>query len=204
MNGMVNKNLRRKLNELRLYCVYVEEGCKWIGDLSKLEQHLAIVDIKGECQFVIVKCTVSEQCKVTVTRKSIADHTKGYCQYRQFKCKHCNYQTYLVVTKEHFHQCPNYPVPCPNNCSTNTYLRGELGTHLASCPEQEVDCTFSEIGCKDKLNYRLLQQHLDINILQHQMVMCQAYRSMQQDKKKLEEQVACMSYKRFGNYNEEN
>ena len=154
---------------------------------------------------MIVKCTVSEQCKVTVTRKSIADHTRRYCQYQQFRCEHCDYRsTYPVVTTEHFDQCPNYPVPCPNNYSKNTYPCGELGTHLASCPEQEVDCTFSEMGCKDKLKRRLLQQHLDSNILQHQMVMCQAYRSRQQDKKKLEEQVACMSYKRFGNYNEEN
>ena len=183
-----------KLNELKLYCVYIEAGCKWIGDLGKLEQHLAIVDIKGECQFVMVKYTVSEQRKVTVTRKSIADHTRRYCQYRQFRCEHCYYRsTYLVVTKEHFDQCPNYPVPYPNNCFKNKYPHGKLGTHLASSPEQEVDCTFSEMGYKGKLKRSLLQQRLDTNIPQHQMVMCQAYRSMQQDKKKLEEQVACLT-----------
>ena len=194
VNGMVNKNLRRKLNELKLYCIHNEAGCKWIGDLGKLEQHLVIGEIKGECQYVLVRCTVSEQCKVTAPRKSITDHSKYHCQYRQFKCEYCKYQsTYLVVTTQHFDQCPKYPVPCPNKCSKQTYQRSQLVTHLASCPEQEVDCTFSEMGCKEKLKRRLLQQHLDTNMLQHQMVMCQAYRSLQQDKKKLEEQVACLT-----------
>ena len=194
VNGMVNKNLRRKLNGLKLHCIHTEAGCKWIGNLGKLEQHLANGEIKGECQYVMVKCTVSEECKVTVTRKSIADHNKNCCEYRQFKCEHCDYQsTYLVVTTKHFDQCPKYPVPCPNKCSKQTYPHGQLDIHLASCPEQEVDCTFSEMGCKEKLKRRLLQQHLEASMLQHQMVMCQAYHSLQQDKEKLEEQVACLT-----------
>ena len=90
-----------------------------------------------------------------------------------------------------------YPVLCPNNCSKQTHPRCQLNTHLASCPEQEVYCTFSGVGCKEKLKRRHLQQHLTTNILQHQSIMCQAYHSqnretsqLQQDKNNLEEQVA--------------
>ena len=193
LNGIINKNLRRKLNELKLYCIHTEAGCKWIGDLAKLEQHLAIGEIKGECQFIMVKCPVSELCNVMLARKSITDHANNVCQYRQFRCEHCCYQsTYLMITTEHYGQCLNYPMSCPNSCSNQTHPRGQLDTHLASCPEQEVDCTFSEMGCKEKMKRWVLQQHLAANMLQHQVIMFQAYCSVQQDKKKLEEQVACL------------
>ena len=53
------------------------------------------------------------------------------------------------------------------------------------------------MGCNEKLKHRHLQQHLTTNILQHQLIMCQAYHSqnretaqLQQDKNNLEEQVA--------------
>ena len=198
---MINKNLRRKLNELKVYCMHKETGCKWIGDLGKLEQHLAIGKNDGECHFVMVKCTVSELCKVKILRNALNNHTNNVCQYRQFRCEHCGYQsTYLVITTEHYDQCPDYPVLCPNNCSKQTYPRGQLDAHLTLCPEQEVDCTFSEMGCKEKLKRRQLQQHLTTNSLQHQMIMCQAYRLqnetialLQQDKRKLEEQVSCLA-----------
>ena len=162
---------------------------------------MAIGKSDGECQLVIVKCTISDLCKVNILRNALKDHTNNVCQYRQFRCEHCGYQsTYLVITTEHYDQCPDYPVLCPNNCSKQTYPRGQLYTHLALCPEQEVDCTFSEMGYKEKLKCRQLQQHLTTNSLQHQMIMCQAYclqneaiALLQQDKKKLEEQVACLT-----------
>ena len=201
LNGIINKGLRRKLNELKVYCMHKETGCKWIGDLGKLEQHLAIGKNDGECQFVMVKCTISDLCKVKILRNALNNHTNNVCQYRQFRCEHCGYQsTYLVITTEHYDQCPDYPVLCPNNCSKQTHPRGQLDAHLTLCPEQEVDCTFSEMGCKEKLKRRQLQQHLTTNSLQHQMIMCQAYRLqnetialLQQDKQKLEEQVACLT-----------
>ena len=41
LNGIINKGLRRKLNELKVYCMHKETGCNWIGDVGKLEKHLA-------------------------------------------------------------------------------------------------------------------------------------------------------------------
>ena len=201
LNGIINKSLRRKLNELKVYCMHKETGCKWVGDLGKLEQHLAIGETDGECQFVVVKCTISDLCEAKILRNVLKSHINNACQYRQFKCEHCGYQsTYLVITTEHYDQCPDYPVLCPNNCSEKSYPHSQLDTHLASCPEQEVDCTFSEMGCKEKVKRRQLQQHLTTNSLQHQLIMCQAYRLqnetialLQQDKRKLKEQVAYLT-----------
>ena len=94
-----------------------------------------------------------------------------------------------------------YPLHCPNNCSSKqTFPRHQLDTHIASCPEQKVDCTFSELGCEEKFKRHMLQQHLSTNMLQHQLIMCKAYNSqneiitlLQQEKKSLEEKVASLT-----------
>ena len=84
LNGIVNKNLRRKLNELKI-CLHKETGCKWIGDLGKLKQHLAIEESDGECQFAMVKCGL---CKVKISRNAFKSHINNTCEHRQFKCEH--------------------------------------------------------------------------------------------------------------------
>ena len=130
LNGMINKSLIRKLNELKVYCTHKETGCNWIGDLGKLEKHLGVGESSGECQFVAIQCTVSNLCKVKILRNSLKHHVDNVCQYRHFKCKHCDYQsTYLMITTEHFDQCPKYPLHCPNNCSMQTVPRDQLYRH---------------------------------------------------------------------------
>ena len=54
----------------------------------------------------------------------------------------------------------------------STYPRIELKDHIDECPEQEIQCTFSEMGCKEKLKRRMLQQHLVDGVILHQTVMC--------------------------------
>ena len=201
LKGMINKSLRRKLNELKVYCVHEKMGCNWIGNLGKLDEHLAIGQSDGECQFVMIKCTVY-LCREKFLRKFLKLHNDNDCQYRQFQCVYCGYQSTLFkITSEHYDKCPEYPLHCPNNCcSKQTYPRHQLDTHLASCPEQEVDCTFSKLGCKEKFKRHMLQQHLSTNMLQHQLIMCKTYNSqnemitlLQQEKKSLEEKVASLT-----------
>ena len=188
--GVINKHFKRKLNELKVYCIHRKEGCKWKGDYGKLNQHLATDKIKGECQFVILKCPLSTMCGIQLPRKSLIHHTKNICAYREFSCKHCGFlSSYHVVTTQHINKCVNYPISCPNECSKQTYPRSQLKSHLTSCPEQMVDCNFKEMGCKVILKRHLLQQHLESNSLQHQMIMCQAFKSLQRDKEVLERKV---------------
>ena len=190
LNGVVNKHFKRKLNELKVYCTHKKEGCKWKGDYGKLNQHLATEKINGECQFVFLKCPLSTMCGIRLPRKSLIHHTKNVCAYREFSCKHCGFlSSYHVVTTQHVNKCVNYPMTCPNECSKQTYPRSQLKSHLASCPEQTVDCNFTEVGCKAKMKRHLLQQHLESNSLQHQMIMCQAFKSLQRDKEELERKV---------------
>ena len=97
--------------------------------------------------------------------------------------------TYQNITTLHVNKCTKYPLLCLNNCSNQTYPRDQLNTHLSSCPEQEVECTFVEVGCKEKVKHWALQQHLNTNLLQHQLVMCRTIREMKKEKQEVDEQL---------------
>ena len=156
----------------------------------KIEQHLNIGKENGECQFVVVECPVSVECKEYFQRKNLKNHVNNNCKYRQTQCMYCGFvSTYQNITTSHPKQCTKFPLCCPNKCSQQTYPRNQLSTHLASCPEQEVDCTFSEMGCKEKIKRRVLQEHLEINSLQHQLIMCQAFKEMKKGKQEVDEQL---------------
>ena len=189
-SGFIDKRFERQLNELKVYCIYKPKGCDWVGNFCKIEQHLSIGEENGECQFVVVECPVSIGCKECIPRKKLENHVNNSCKYRQTQCMYCGFlNTYQNITTSHPKQCTKFPLHCPNECSDQTYPRDQLDTHLASCPEQEVDCTFSEMGCKEKIKRRVLQEHLDTNLLQHQLIMCQAFKEMKKDKQEAEEQL---------------
>ena len=188
--GFIDKRFERQLNELKVYCIYRPKGCDWVGNFGKVEQHLNIDEENGECQFVVVECPVSVECKEYFQRKNLENHVNNNCKYRQTQCMYCGFvNTYQNITTSHPKQCAKFPLCCPNKCSHQTYPRNQLGTHLASCPEQEVDCTFSEMGCKEKFKRRVLQEHLETNLLQHQLIICQAFKEMKKDKQEVEEQL---------------
>ncbi|XP_065901808.1 TNF receptor-associated factor 6-like isoform X2 [Dysidea avara] len=201
---MVDKNFMRQLYGLKVLCIYEDKGCVWIGDYGKIENHLQLGKEKGECEFVMVKCPLSIQCKESIARKVLTDHVTNVCKYRQFSCKFCGFlSTYEVVTTLHKDECEYYPIPCPNYCSKDTYPRCQVKYHIANCPEQEVACTFSEIGCKEKMKRQMLQKHLGDNTILHQTMMCRTIteqmnklesqnttiRDLEKDKKELESKV---------------
>ena len=189
-NGFIDKRFERQLHELKVYCLYASKGCTWVGNLGKLDYHLNIGRENGECQFVVIECPISVECKEHFLRKHLLNHIDKLCKYRQVECIYCGFaSTYQNITTLHAKNCTKYPLLCPNNCSNQTYPRDQLNAHLASCPEQEVDCTFSEVGCKKKVKRWALQQHLDNNLLQHQVVMCQTIREMKREKQEVEEQL---------------
>ena len=188
--GFIDKRFERQLNELKVYCIYMPKGCDWVGNFGKIEQHLSIGKENGECQFVVVECPVSVECKEYFLRINLENHVNNNCKYRQVQCMYCGFvNTYQNITTSHPKQCTKFPLHCPNECSDQTYPRDQLKAHLASCLEQEVDCTFSEMGCKKKIKRRVLQEHLESNLLQHQLIICQAFKEMKKDKQEVEEQL---------------
>ena len=75
---MANKGLKRTLNEFRVDCPHRLNGCEWVGELGKLNEHLhSDPQPQLRCQFLVVPCVLHHAgCEVTLPRKDMADHMK--------------------------------------------------------------------------------------------------------------------------------
>ena len=111
---MLNKERKRDIEELEIQCTKWEEGCQWVGELSRLQAHL---ESDEGCEYTGVQC--SNKCGVMIMRKELEVHLEQQCPRRKIQCQYCYYEdTYQTITTQHYSECPSYPLFCPNNCGT--------------------------------------------------------------------------------------
>ena len=157
---LLDKKQNRKVLELKVYCTMKEQGCSWTGGLGALSRHLE------DCKYVTISCT--KGCGESFQRRSLAAHIAKSCPKRTFTCKYCAFKsTYEEVCNKHWPECANYPLPCPNKCGIATVQRGSLEQHLNECPLQQVECEFCHAGCKEKIQRKDLQGHMEKNVQKH-------------------------------------
>ena len=148
---MVNKERLRIINGLEVYCSNKEKGCQWKGELKNISTHLNKEKREGECQYEEVKCRY-KKCQERKQRRYLKYHEDSKCYQRPFQCQYCRSKgTFLSITKDHYEECSQYPVTCPNKCVSTNMPRGSLTAHVnRECPLEPVDCVFSWAGCNDK------------------------------------------------------
>ena len=157
---LLDKKQKRKVLELKVYCTMKEQGCSWIGELGGLSRHLE------DCQYVTISCT--KGCGMSFQRHCLAAHIAESCPKRDFTCQYCGFKsTYEEVFNKHWPECAKYPLPCPNKCDIAEVQRGSLEQHLNECPLQEVQCEFCHAGCKEKIQRKDLQGHMEKNLQKH-------------------------------------
>ena len=155
-NARLDKYLERKVNNLKVRCMYHREGCKWVGEVRYLHDHL------DNCA---TACPLG--CDSCVHRKKLKDHKSLHCPNRLISCKNCDYyNTFTIVTKKHYPICPWSPVDCPNNCQVRSLKQSELQQHLSVCSDQLVDCPST--GCYIRLPRREMKLH---SLQQHNLVL---------------------------------
>ncbi|XP_064385968.1 TNF receptor-associated factor 3-like [Halichondria panicea] len=85
---MADKQLKRQLEDRKVFCSNEQRGCKWKGELKKLGTHLDekinqnIYSVTS-CQFQDVPCP---RCQQQVQRKGLQSHIKNVCQQRDVPC----------------------------------------------------------------------------------------------------------------------
>ena len=153
---------QRQVFVLKVRCRNRALGCKWVGELVKLEEHLKAGFAEGKCQYVCVACP--NKCGVQVQLRSLGRHKTQNCVKRPFTCQYCcdKKATYEKISKEHWPQCQQYHVQCPNKCEKKAIERRFLKRHLDEhCPLQEIECEFSYAGCVVKTQRGMMQEHMD-------------------------------------------
>ena len=152
---------KRKVMELKVRCSNRAIGCKWVGELGNLNDHLKLGSVDGKCDFVVVDCPL--KCGERIQRRNLAQHKSNECSKRPFTCKYCDYQsTHDKVVNDHWLKCQRYPLVCPKSCSATKIERQFLHGHLKEeCPLQEMECKFSYAGCQIKIARQFMKKHLE-------------------------------------------
>ena len=174
----MNKRDHRRILALRVHCTNKDRGCQWTGKVEQLDTHMDVNS--GDCQYVDVECR--EKCGQQVQKHQLATHIANECPKRDFTCVHCGFKaTYEVVSEQHWPECQNYPVPCPNRCQIGAVERNTLEDHLKMCSLQLVDCDFSYAGCNEKLQRQDMEKHVEENTQKHLALMAAASMKMSQE-----------------------
>ena len=151
-----DKNADRKVKNVKVFCT--NSFCVWKGSLCHLDDHKAGRECEG-CQYELVSCTLG--CGEKVIRKDLEDHKQNTCVLRPKNCEYCQWLGTHKSMNTHYSECQKYPIPCPNNCGKKNIPVQEVEGHLQECPEQEIECTHSDLGCKEVFKRRTSEDHYE-------------------------------------------
>ena len=158
---------KRKVRQLKVRCHNKSAGCRCVGELGELGNHLNLGSLEGQCDFVEFECPL--KCGQILQRRNVEEHKSNDCAKRPFSCDYCNYEsTHEKVVNDHWPKCQHFPEVCPNKCSTDTIEHRFLQHHLQEqCPLQEIPCKYSFAGCQATVKRKSMQKHLDENKDEH-------------------------------------
>ena len=170
---LVNKGLKRALNEFHVYCPHRLSGCEWEGELGKLDEHLNSDPLPERqlegCPFAVIECL---HCKEGIRRDKIAGHQLERCPQRPYTCEYCaEYKsTFEDVAHSHWPECKCFLLPCPNECtpSGSGLQRQCLDQHVKEeCPLTVVQCELHHAGCEVTLPRKDMAEHMKEDSIAH-------------------------------------
>ena len=146
-----DKALQREIyHEISIYCPNKKEGCSWVGEIARVDNHLK------ECE---ISCS---KCKQLVRFSTIKSHLDTECPCY---CTYCDITAEReVISSEHKEKCHKFPITCPNNCGLGDIPRDCMGEHKKVCPLEMVQC---EYGCGAVMARNKVMEHDRERILTH-------------------------------------
>lgn len=187
-NVFHDKCLQRSLYSLSVHCSHKLEGCKWQGELRRLDDHLnlfpqPVSQLKG-CVYSEIMCIY---CSKFIKRLDITAHQNDHCFKRPFRCEFCHSykSSYEDVVDHHQPLCALETVKCPNGCGTYTQ-RQDLGGHIDDCPNTVIECPFNKVGCKESLCRSDMKCHLTEKMSFHMCLLANEHSELMDRVKLLE------------------
>ena len=213
-----NKEKIREINEFKIYCSHRGKGCVWGGKLETLKGHL---ESDNGCLYEVIRCTSGaykcmgmyySTCGVEMERRHFTHHQRNLCVYRQYTCEYCGYtDTYDAIVgsgqirnrcsnigspNNHFSECGNYPLDCPNECGEKNIKRKDMKAHQDSCPLEPLDCPFQYVGCSaDKRLRRDMDSHCQENMQQHLLLVVQSNQQLTRKVDELTSKIEALTKK---------
>ena len=83
-NAFLHKGVQREINALKVRCVHQDQGCKWVGELGYLQQHLLPSSGRRDgCGYEEEECKY--QCGGCFQRRLLEEHENDKCPMRPFE-----------------------------------------------------------------------------------------------------------------------
>ena len=142
----------RDINNLTVQCNNVKSGCKWVGTLGDLDDH-----IMNKCGYTEVDCPYM-QCSVYVKRRDLDSHKKK-CSKRNYACKRCGEWMVYDMKQVHGSVCRKKSVKCRNIGCSLTTERDRMDEHEGKCKYAEAACRYEYIGCTVIRRRKEIKQH---------------------------------------------
>ena len=218
--SMLNREKIREINVFKVRCTHKEKGCKWVGQLGALKDHL---ESDNGCDYVMVKCSNTAynvkqmrspltKCGAAMERRLLADHQKNECLYRQYKCQYCGHvDTYDAIAgrskvrnegskirrgRNHYSECTQYPLKCPNKCGAENIKRKDMEEHKETCPLESLDCPFQHVGCTvGKILRKDMDTHCQEMTQGHLVLMVRSHQDLARNNKELVHKNEELSHK---------
>ena len=171
---ILDKQTRREIEELKVYCPKRSHGCTWQGELGEMKSH------GSDCSFTPIKCP---QCSMSIPQKDLQKHTTTECAFRESKCSYCGLEDahFKVISFMHMAECPGYPMDCPNKCGSKGIKRSNLLEHRKGCSLEEVECPLKSAGCSEKMPRKDLEAHVTSSQGDHLLKLMVAFETSQKE-----------------------
>ena len=184
--------LKRKTDDLNVYCSNKQQGCTAIVKLCELEAHLSQKIVNDGCGFVQVICI--NKCGASIMHKDMKKHLQQSCPKRIVSCPHCRaLGAHDYVTVKHAEKCEEAPLNCPRGCKEGIGIkRKELDEHKEVCKLEPIKCPFFDAGCKEPLIRKDLNLHLEQSTNQHLLKIMTAHSSLRQTIDTAASQIAAL------------
>ena len=156
-------------------------GCEWKGSFNTVRDHLS-----EDCLYEDVECE-NDGCTEKLQRRYLAEHMDEECSMRIVECPRCKDDDlpYHQLVNAHYKECPDWPMRCPNHCSTESekdLTRSTLQDHLEdNCPEQVISCQFAEAGCTVRVKRKEMADHIQQSVEEHMTAMMSDYMRLKKD-----------------------
>ena len=101
IHHVIHKGLKSEVNQLKIRCCNLGEGCQWTGELGALKKHL---ESDNGCNFVVVECPNDCITNNDIMRKDLHEHLTQSCYLRPHQCEFCGLKdTYEAITGYRYH-----------------------------------------------------------------------------------------------------
>ena len=168
---------REEISTMRVECLKKDSGCDWEGTLKDLDTHLD--QDRGCCKYIEIPCP--RGCGVNIERKYIDAHLNNVCVERDFACQYCNKAgTYRTISTEHWSECADKPVQCPNMCGV-TCEQNLMDDHKKMCPLLTIKCPYQSVGCMDEFQRRDEDDHMATNTQHHLKLTMETCQELKQE-----------------------